>query len=290
MQFIEEIHEARMTRDASNARVLTYTDCCERLYLSLLIVELLRRFPRYSSSVADYASRTTRYANYNSFKAGGTDLYNFIYFVSGPPEAQDKLKNPGAAKEMRKRTYFSTAQVNGYLTSIGHGNNPNNALSILLSAEQSLNITNSDYKTLRRTIHNFDNLSTTEKKKNVTRLLYATRAKLRSSDIIDDLEKLAVEGNFETGLVKDNEPTISLPDIPLDSKDVTNYKFLVGTKNLMLAQKFIDLASKKASVPGNYIVGYLPIIKMVHDIVRAGPAFINQLRVLHKRAQKSTKE
>lgn len=290
MQFIEEIHEARMTRDASNARVLTYTDCCERLYLSLLIVELLRRFPRYSSSVTDYASRTTRYANYNSFKAGGTDLYNFIYFVSGPPEAQDKLKNPGAAKEMRKRTYFSTAQVNGYLTSIGHGNNPNNALSILLSAEQSLNITNSDYKTLRRTIHNFDNLSTTEKKKNVTRLLYATRAKLRSSDIIDDLEKLAVEGNFETGLVKDNEPTISLPDIPLDSKDVTNYKFLVGTKNLMLAQKFIDLASKKASVPGNYIVGYLPIIKMVHDIVRAGPAFINQLRVLHKRAQKSTKE
>ena len=290
MQFIEEIHEARMTRDASNARVLTYTDCCERLYLSLLIVELLRRFPKYSSIASDYASRTARYANYNSFKAGGTDLYNFMYFVSGPEEAQNKLKNPGAAKEMRKRTYFSTLQVNGYLTAIGHGNNPSNSLSILLSAEQSLNITNSDYKDLRRVIHNFSNLSTTEKKKNVTRLLYATRAKLRSSDIIDNLEKLAVDGNFETGLVKDNEPTISLPDIPIVAKDTINYRYLVGTRNIMLAQRFINLASKGSSVPGAFIKGYMPIIRMVHDIVTAGPAFINQLKVLHKRAQKSTKE
>ena len=290
MHFIEEIHEARMTRDASNARVLTYTDCCERLFLSLLIVELLRRFPKYSSSVADYAGRTTRYTNFNSFKAGGTDLYNFMYFVTGPEEAQNKLKNPGAAKEMRKRTYFSTMQVSGYLTTISYGNEPTNAFNILLSAEQSLNITNSDYKNLRRTINNFNNLSTTEKKKTVTRLLYATRAKLRSSDIIDDLEKLAVDGNFETGLVKDNEPTISLPDMPIDTKGTVNYKFLVGTKNLMQAQRFINLASKGASVPGNFVAGYMPIIKMVHDIVRAGPAFINQLRVLHKRAQKNAKE
>ena len=120
--------------------------------------------------------------------------------------------------------------------------------------------------------------------------MYATRAKLRSSDIIDDLEKLAVEGNFETGLVKDNEPTVSLPDIPLESKDLINYRFLVGTKNLMQAQRVVQLASRGASVPSNFITAYLPIIKMVHDIVRAGPAFINQLRVLHKRAQKSTKD
>ena len=223
--------------------------------------------------------------NPNSYK-----ISKYAYGIDYHYVIKDKLKNPGAAKEMRKRTYFSTAQVNGYLTAISYNNNPSNSLSILLRAEQSLNITNSYYKALRRTIHNFDSISTTEKKKNVTRLLYASRAKLRSSDIIDDLEKLAVEGNFETGLVKDNEPTISLPDLPIETKDTINYKFLVGTKNLMQAQRFINLASKGASIPGNFVAGYLPIIKMVHDIVRAGPAFINQLRVLHKRAQKSTKE
>ena len=290
MDFIQEIHEARMTRDGNNLRVLTYTDCCERLYLSLLIVDLLKRFPKYKSSVQSYASRTTRYSNYNSFKASGTDLYNFMYFVSGGDDAQDKLKNPAAAKAMRKTTYLSTMQINGYLTSIGNGSDPTNALSILVSAESSLKIVNQDYKNMRRAIGNFDSLTALDKKKNVTRLLYATRAKLRSSDIIDDLEKLAVEGNFETGLVKDNEPTVSLPDIPLESKDLINYRFLVGTKNLMQAQRVVQLASRGASVPSNFITAYLPIIKMVHDIVRAGPAFINQLRVLHKRAQKSTKD
>ena len=290
MDLIQEIHEARMTRDGNNLRVLTYTDCCERLYLSLLIVDLLRRFPKYNQSIKDYTSRTTRYSNYDSFKASGTDLYNFMYFVSGGDSAQDKLKNPAAAKVMRKTTYLSTMQINGYLTTVGKGGNPANALSILVSAESSLKIVNQDYKNMRRAIGNFDSLTALDKKKNVTRLLYATRAKLRSSDIIDNLEKLAVEGNFETGLVKDNEPTISLPDMPIASKDMINYRFLVGTKNLMQAQRVVQLASRGASVPSNFIIAYFPIIKMVHDIVRAGPAFINQLRVLHKRAQKSTKD
>jgi hypothetical protein len=78
--------------------------------------------------------------------------------------------------------------------------------------------------------------------------------------------------------------------MPIASKDMINYRFLVGTKNLMQAQRVVQLASRGASVPSNFIIAYFPIIKMVHDIVRAGPAFINQLRVLHKRAQKSTKD
>jgi hypothetical protein len=290
MDFIQEIHEARMTRDGNNLRVLTYTDCCERLYLSLLIVDLLRRFPRYQQSIKSYASRTTRYANYNSFKASGTDLYNFMYFVSGGDDAQDKLKNPAAAKAMRKTTYFSTMQVNGYLTTIGSGGQPTNGMSVLVSAESSLKIANQDYKTIRRSIQNFAQLSNVDKKIQVTRLLYASRAKLRSSDIIDDLEKLAVSGNFETGLVKDTEPTVSLPDIPVASKDIINYKFLVGAKNIMLAQKVLSLATRGVGVPSNFIVAYLPILKMVHDIVRAGPSFIQQLKVLHKRAQKTLKD
>ena len=290
MDFIQEIHEARMTRNASNQRVLTYTDCCERLYLSVLIVDLLRRFPKYQRAAQNYAHLTTRYSNYKSFKPSGSDLYNFIYFVDGDDKAQDKLKDPGAAKALRSKTHLPTLQLNGILTQIANGSNPANTTSLLISLEGSLRITNQDYKNMRRAIGNFDGLTSRDKKKNVTRLLYAVRAKLRSSDIIDDLEKLAVDGNYETGLVTDNEPTVSLPDIATGPKDVVNYKYLVGAKNLMMARKVIELASRGASVPSNFIVAYLPIIKMVHDIVRAGPSFIQQLRILHKRAQKTLKD
>ena len=45
LEFLNELHEARMTRNSFDQAKLTYTDCCERLYLSMLSLELLRRFP-----------------------------------------------------------------------------------------------------------------------------------------------------------------------------------------------------------------------------------------------------
>jgi len=290
MEFIKDLHEARMTRDASNQRVLTYTDCCERLYLSLLIVELLRKFSKYKSIAQNYARRTTRYTGYDHFQPSGTDLYNFVYFVNGDKQAINKLKDPGSAWEVRKNTTLPVMRLNGYLTKVSSGADPSSSLNIFLAIESALRITNTNYKEIRRNILNISSISSEVRKKNITALIYAARAKLRSSDIIDDLEKLAVDGNFETGSVIDTEPTISLPDISTSNADMVNYRFLVGTKNIMLAKRAVDLATKGASIPGNMILAYVPIMKMVHDIVRAGPSFIQQLRVLHKRAQKSAKE
>lgn len=290
LEFLQDLQEARMTRNENNQRVLTYTDCCERLYLSLLVVDLLRRFPKYFRAAQNYSHLTTRYPNYKSFKLSGSDLYNFMYFVDGDDQAQSKLKNPDAAKKMRSITHLPTLQINGYLTTIANGKNPDSSNSLFINVESALRIINTDYKNMRRAIGNFSTLTSADRKKNVTRLLYAVRAKLRSSDIIDDLEKLAVEKNFEVGSVVDNEPTVSTPDIPTNTSSFVNYKFLVGAKKLFLAKKTVELAVQGSSVPGNIINAYLPIIKMVHDIVRAGPAFIQQLRILHKRAQKTLKD
>ena len=81
MEFIKDINEARMTRDSSNARVLTYTDCCERLYLSMLVLEMLRKYPMFSNIVRVYAKKTSGHDSYRYFRSNGTDLYNFIYYV-----------------------------------------------------------------------------------------------------------------------------------------------------------------------------------------------------------------
>ena len=55
MQFLQELEEARMTRNDQNMKVLTYADCCERLYLTLLVLDLLKNFPNASPTVRDYA-------------------------------------------------------------------------------------------------------------------------------------------------------------------------------------------------------------------------------------------
>ena len=291
MDFIQEIHEARLTRNDQNIRVLTYTDCCERLYLSLLILELLRKFPTSANAAKQYAQNTGKYAGFNMFRMSGTDLYNFIYFVNGDEKALNKLKDPGAAAQMRRRTTLPTMVVNRYLAKLANGSNITDSAQMLISVENSLSISNQEYKQVRRNITNLSSLSTVLVKKTVTRLVIAARAKLRISDIIDDLERLTVLKDLETSSVIDTEPTVSVADIPTDAlSDVANYKFLVGNSNLVMARKVVQLATQGVSIPGSFVKGYLPIIKIVHDIVRAGPAYINQLRVLHKRAQKTLKD
>jgi len=291
MEFLQDLYEARLTRNDQNIRVLTYTDCCERLYLSLLILEVLRKFPTSANAAKQYAQNTGKYAGFNMFRMSGTDLYNFIYFVNGDEKALNKLKDPGAAAQMRKRTTLPTMVVNRYLAKLANGSNITDSAQMLISVENSLSISNQEYKQVRRNITNLSSLSTALVKKTVTRLVIAARAKLRTSDIIDDLEKLTVLKDLETSSVIDTEPTVSVADIPTDAlSDVANYKFLVGNSNLVMARKVVQLATQGVSIPGSFVKGYLPIIKMVHDIVRAGPAYINQLRVLHKRAQKTLKD
>ncbi len=287
MDFIKEIHEARMTRNSSDQRSLTYTDCCERLYLSLLILELLRKFPGYAARSKMYAKDCSRYDSYKHFRMNGTDLYNFIYFVTGDDAAMDKLKDPGAAKALRKRTTLPLMNLNRYLTQLGNGQEASKPAEIFIKLESALYIVNTDYRSIRRYITNFKSISTINKKIAVTKLLLAARAKLRNSDLIDDLAKLSTDRDLETNLVKDNEPKVSMPDISVTGRDLAYYKYIVGTENLIMAKRFIDMARANKSIPSTAVRGYMPAITMIDDIVKAGPAYINLLRSIHNRAKNS---
>ena len=58
MDFIKGLHESRMTKDDGNSRKLTYSDCMERLYLCLLVLETLRQFPEFRNFVKTYTTKT----------------------------------------------------------------------------------------------------------------------------------------------------------------------------------------------------------------------------------------
>lgn len=291
MDFIKELHEARLTRAGGSLKTLTYNDCCERAYLTILILEVLRQFPSTAAYAHGYAKKTSGRSNYDYFRMHSTDLYNFIYFIIGDDKALDKLKDPGAAKAIRDKTHFNLMAFNRYITTLSGGYSTSSQDQYdVLNMESALGITNSDYKSVRRNIYSFTTLSTKGKKETITRLLLAARAKLRSSDIIEYLEKLSAERDLEVYNVADNEPKISVPDITTSGADLIAYKYIVGTKNLMMAKKFLELAKDGKSVPANMVQAYLPAIQLIDNIVKGGPGFIHMLRVLENRAKKSTKK
>ena len=289
MDFIHSLYEARMTRDTRDQKVLTYTDCCERTYLSLLVIELLNKYARYRVSARNYAKQTVAYTNYNRFRMSATDLYNFIYFVTGDQEAMNKLKDPKSAMALRKKTTLPLMAVNRYLSRISIGSMSRGNTQMFLNIESGLNIKNTTYKAIRRTLMDYDGVTTIDRQNTVTKLIHAVRAKLRSSDIIDDLERLVADRNLETGRVADNEPKISIPDINVQGKELSLYRYLVGTKNIVLVKRFVELALSNKSIPSTVVQAYLPAIKMLHDIVSGGPSYVSMLRALADRAKKNKK-
>lgn len=289
MEFIKDMHEARMTRSTGTLKSLTYTDCCERLYLSVLILEALNQYAYFRRTASEYAKRTTGYDTFKAYRMSGTDLYNLAYFVNGDEDAMNKLKDPSAAKAMRQRTNLPLMQLNGWLKSIASSHQYTQTSQFLIKLEGGLNISNADYKIVRRNLTRYRSLSTKDKENTITRLLIAARAKLRTSDLVDDLSKLAATNDLETARVADNEPTVSVPDISTDARDISLYRYVVGTENVMRTKNFLALAKQGRSIPGQFVQGYIPAVKMLDDIVKAGPAYINLLRALHQRAKKSRK-
>lgn len=285
--FLRDLHESRMTKDNGNAKKLTYTDCGERMYLTLLALETMRQYPDFKAYVQRYCKKTAGFELYKMYRIMGTDLYNFIYFLVGDSSAQDKLKDPEAAKRLRATTKLPTAAINRYINAVAQGKEPSQVNSMLMAVESAINVTNSDYKAIRRNLTNFARLTKAEKRLVSTRLIFAVRAKLRSSDIIEDFEKFAAVKNLEKASVVDPEPTVSRPDIATKPSDLALYRYLVGDKNLALTKKFLEQAKDGKAASAMMVQAYLPAIEMIDDIVQAGPAYVQQLRAVHKRAKRS---
>lgn len=286
MDFIKDLHESRMTKDNGSSKKLTYTDCGERAYLTLLALETMRQYPDFKGYVQRYCKKTAGFELYKFYRIMGTDLYNFIYFLVGDDSAQDKLKDPAAAKKLKKSTNVPVADVNRYIQFVSQGRVPQQIPNMFMKLESGLNITNSDYKAIRRNLVNFRKLTKAEKRLLSTRLIFAVRAKLRSSDIIEDFEKFASIKDLEKASAIDPEPTVSRPDIATRAGDLALYRYLVGDQNLALTKKFLEAAKDGKAASSSMVQAYLPAIEMLDDIVQAGPAFVQQLRALQKRAKR----
>jgi hypothetical protein len=72
----------------------------------------------------------------------------------------------------------------------------------------------------------------------------------------------------------------------VENRNIALYRPIVGVPNLMLAKRFLDLAKDGKTVPNSIAKGYLPAIEMLDDIVTAGPAYVQLLQALHRRAKR----
>lgn len=101
-----------------------------------------------------------------------------------------------------------------------------------------------------------------------------------------------IQGLYEEGLVekKSSKKDDEEPKKDKVQAEVLNYRFLVSPSKLPFVAKFLSSATQKKTIIANFVEAYLPIIEMIDDIVRAGPTYVQQLKVLHNRAKRSLKK
>jgi hypothetical protein len=185
MGFMQELKEARLIYKQSDLR-LTYSEVCEHLYLCILTLEFLSRINQTREIAKQYAQRTTSFYNYSNFRANGTDLYNFMYFITADSDNIKKIFKSDDAVKLRERTHLPLMALNGYLTSLT--NSGNRDIYFIMRIEAALNISNGSSKEIRRLLSH-QNPSQSEVNNIAYRILNEFRSRMPMFDLMLELER-----------------------------------------------------------------------------------------------------
>ena len=275
--FLQYVAEGRVVRRQSDLQRYTFQEICEKIYLSFLTLSLLKNFTRTKNFVRTYANQTLAYGEFDRVRTTANDLHNMLAIVSGDPAIVQKLANKNAAMALRQRLSIPVLAIRSYLRAF------NSDYKFLTQLEKALNITDMDYKNLRRAIADYTSLDSKRKQFTTTRLLQALKAKLSGTDLQRQAQVFADKQNLELDDVVDAENTV--PGSSMSANELSAYRLLVGSSNVRRAKIAVDMAKQGKSIPGPFVSAYLPVMTMIDDIAQGGYTFVRLLQTIHSRAK-----
>jgi hypothetical protein len=175
--FLKYVSEAKVIRRHSDLQRFTFPEVTERIYLSFLALALMSQRKETAVFAKSYADETLVKGTFDQVRIVNNDLANMLAIVSGDPEITKKLKNKDEAQAMRQRQPVPVMAVRRYLrTWEEHFKN-------LTQLERALNITDANYKNVRRAVANYATLDTKTKSRLMARLKQLLQSKLPNTDV-----------------------------------------------------------------------------------------------------------
>ena len=183
--FLKYVSEGKVIRRHSDLQRFSFPEVTERIYLSFLILTLLRNISETKVFTKMYADQTMAKGTFDQVRMINNDLANMLAIVSGDPEITKKLKNKNQAQAMRQRQPVPVMALRRYLRTWEE------PYRFLTQLERSLNINDASYRNLRRAIADYGNLNDRSKKQTHTKLLQLARSKLPGTDITKKLQEIS---------------------------------------------------------------------------------------------------
>ena len=175
--FLKYVSEGKVIRKFSDLQRFTFPEVTERIYLSFLALALMSQHDDTLPFVKSYADQTMAKGTFDQVRMINNDLANMMAIVSGDPDITKKLKNKNQAQAMRQRQPVPVMALRRYLrTWEEHYKN-------LTQLERALNITDANYKNVRRAVANYNRLDSRTQAQTVSRLKQMLQSKLPNTDI-----------------------------------------------------------------------------------------------------------
>jgi len=175
--FLKYVAEAKVIRRFSDLERFSFTDVTERIYLSFLALAVMSQDKNTLPFVKSYADQTMAKGTFDQVLMINNDLANMLAIVAGDPEITKKLKNKNQAQAMRQRQPVPVMALRRYLRSWDEH------FKYLTQLERSLNITDANYKNIRRAVADFKRLDTKTRAHTIARLKQMLQSKLPNTDI-----------------------------------------------------------------------------------------------------------
>jgi len=194
----EELYEARYIRSARDSVGRDMHEIGETFYEQLLMLQQMRyENPAFAKK---YANDTLKHMNFNSVKAGATDLHNLTSIINNPS------KYPGVTSG--GKVHVDELAFKRYLRSIAQGK-PATGMDrqFLLQQQKNLGIKNSFLKGARRLSGDYGRTTKSERQLLSTRMINSQRQdnKLRS-----DISKQYASTVNKKGLTPDDKKGLPL--------------------------------------------------------------------------------
>jgi len=182
--FLKYVSEGKVIRRFSDLQRYTFPEVTERIYLSFLALALMSQVKQTEAFVKSYTDETMAKGTFDQVRMINNDLANMLAIVAGDPEITKKLKNKNQAQAMRQRQPVPVMAIRRYMrTWEEHFKN-------LTNLERALNITDANYKNVRRAVANYNSLDMKSRTQTLARMKQMLQSKLPNTDILKKFKEL----------------------------------------------------------------------------------------------------
>lgn len=227
LKFINEFNESQQYRTKTAIATSNAREVADFAFMDLIGLWILFNEYEFAPAAIEYADKTSMFGRFTGYRQMGTDLYMNLHILT---QKRTDLLSTENDEVLLDKIDLDSDIVIRYLKQISKNRITDSMVRITLQRiEQSLHISDSNYRSVRRLAQNWSSLHTAQKRTVLTRMLFFYRSHARRSEIYMLLSELAKSKNL----------------VDPDAKDPEN-RIGVGTA----------LAVTGAAMAGGYIAGY----------------------------------